>query len=103
MIAKDAKSGKQIKIEYVNKKITGNGSFGVVYQTRLIDTNEDAAIKKVLQDRRFKVNDMFLLFCAIIHFIILLESRVTNYAIIGAPQCMSIKVIFLQPSGEQGR
>lgn len=55
VVAKDAKSGKQIKLEYVNKKITGNGSFGVVYQTRLVETNEDAAIKKVLQDRRFKV------------------------------------------------
>jgi glycogen synthase kinase 3 beta len=55
VIAKDARSGKQIKLEYANKKITGNGSFGVVYQTRLVETNEEAAIKKVLQDRRFKV------------------------------------------------
>lgn len=55
VVAKDAKSGKQIQISYVNKKVTGNGSFGVVYQTRLLETNEDAAIKKVLQDRRFKV------------------------------------------------
>lgn len=55
VVAKDAKTGKQIKLEYINKKITGNGSFGVVYQTRLVETKEDAAIKKVLQDRRFKV------------------------------------------------
>lgn len=55
VLAKDATTGKQIEISYVNKKITGNGSFGVVYQTRLVDTDEDAAIKKVLQDRRFKV------------------------------------------------
>jgi serine/threonine protein kinase len=54
-MAKEAKTGKQIKLEYINKKITGNGSFGVVYQTKLMDTNQDAAIKKVLQDRRFKV------------------------------------------------
>ncbi|CAO3627983.1 kinase-like domain-containing protein [Cunninghamella echinulata] len=58
VLAKDAKSGKQIKISYINKKITGNGSFGVVYQTRLIDTDEDAAIKKVLQDRRFKNREL---------------------------------------------
>lgn len=55
VVAKDAKTGKQIKLAYTNKKITGNGSFGVVYQTKLVDTNEDAAIKKVLQDKRFKV------------------------------------------------
>lgn len=55
MMAKDAKTGNQIILEYMNKKITGNGSFGVVYQTRLVNTNEEAAIKKVLQDRRFKV------------------------------------------------
>jgi glycogen synthase kinase 3 beta len=60
VVAKDARSGKQIKLEYVNKKITGNGSFGVVYQTRLVETNEDAAIKKVLQDRRFKVKEQYL-------------------------------------------
>lgn len=57
MIAKEARTGKQFRLEYTNKKITGNGSFGVVYQTRLIETNEEAAIKKVLQDRRFKVGD----------------------------------------------
>lgn len=55
VIAKDAKTGEQVKLCYINKKITGNGSFGVVYQTQLVDTGEEAAIKKVLQDRRFKV------------------------------------------------
>ena len=35
---------------------TGNGSFGVVYQARLTETNEIVAIKKVLQDKRFKVS-----------------------------------------------
>ncbi|KAI8335380.1 kinase-like domain-containing protein [Chlamydoabsidia padenii] len=58
VLAKDATTGKQIEISYVNKKITGNGSFGVVYQTRLVDTDEDAAIKKVLQDRRFKNREL---------------------------------------------
>ena len=69
-MAKDAKTGNQIILEYMNKKITGNGSFGVVYQTRLVNTNEEAAIKKVLQDRRFKVYNnelvsfiLFLFFC----------------------------------------
>lgn len=38
----------------------GNGSFGVVYQARLIDSQEMVAIKKVLQDKRFKVMRRFL-------------------------------------------
>ncbi|KAI8888319.1 Pkinase-domain-containing protein [Backusella circina FSU 941] len=58
VMAKDAKTGNQIILEYMNKKITGNGSFGVVYQTRLVNTNEEAAIKKVLQDRRFKNREL---------------------------------------------
>ncbi|KAI8882080.1 Pkinase-domain-containing protein [Backusella circina FSU 941] len=58
VMAKEAKTGKQIKLEYINKKITGNGSFGVVYQTKIMDTNEDAAIKKVLQDRRYKNREL---------------------------------------------
>lgn len=33
----------------------GSGSFGVVYQARLLEGNESVAIKKVLQDKRFKV------------------------------------------------
>jgi len=36
--------------------VIGNGSFGVVYQAKLCDTGEMVAIKKVLQDKRFKVN-----------------------------------------------
>lgn len=36
-------------------KVIGNGSFGVVYLAKLTDSNELVAIKKVLQDKRFKV------------------------------------------------
>jgi glycogen synthase kinase 3 beta len=38
--------------------VIGNGSFGVVFQAKLLGAtkeNEDIAIKKVLQDKRFKV------------------------------------------------
>lgn len=44
------------EISYTDAKVIGNGSFGVVYQARLIATGELVAIKKVLQDRRYKVN-----------------------------------------------
>ena len=40
---------------YTQFKIVGNGSFGVVFQTKLSPSGEDAAIKRVLQDKRFKV------------------------------------------------
>ena len=47
------------EISYMDTKVIGNGSFGVVYQAKLCDTNEVVAIKKVLQDRRFKVRALF--------------------------------------------
>ena len=36
-------------------QVIGNGSFGVVYQAKLCPNNQSVAIKKVLQDKRFKV------------------------------------------------
>lgn len=44
----------------------GNGSFGVVYQARLIDSQEMVAIKKVLQDKRFKVIHTFCFLSAVL-------------------------------------
>ena len=46
------------EIGYSNNKVIGNGSFGVVYQARLVDSNELIAIKKVLQDKRFKNREL---------------------------------------------
>uniref|UniRef100_A0A8C2SHR9 [tau protein] kinase n=1 Tax=Capra hircus TaxID=9925 RepID=A0A8C2SHR9_CAPHI len=43
------------EVAYTDIKVIGSGSFGVVYQARLADTRELVAIKKVLQDKRFKV------------------------------------------------
>ena len=40
---------------YMDAKVIGNGSFGVVYQAKLCDSGKPVAIKKVLQDKRFKV------------------------------------------------
>lgn len=46
---------RQVEVQYTDTKVIGNGSFGVVYQAKLVGTNELVAIKKVLQDKRFKV------------------------------------------------
>ncbi|PWN87525.1 putative glycogen synthase kinase 3 alpha [Acaromyces ingoldii] len=81
--ASDGKSGEQRDISYTNCKVIGNGSFGVVFQARLVsggngnlvegagasqdqgaagsapkENQEDVAIKKVLQDKRFKNREL---------------------------------------------
>lgn len=58
VIASDGRTGDTKEISYSNCKIIGNGSFGVVYQAKLVGPpkdGDDIAIKKVLQDKRFKV------------------------------------------------
>jgi serine/threonine protein kinase len=50
-------------VYYISDKMCGSGSFGVVFQAVLKDSNEIVAIKKVLQDKKYKV-------CSIkLHFI----------------------------------
>lgn len=51
-------SSKKKAISYAAERVIGNGSFGVVYQASVIDTGETVAIKKVLQDRRFKNREL---------------------------------------------
>ena len=40
-------------ISYSAERIIGNGSFGVVFEAKVVETNEVVAFKKVLQDKRF--------------------------------------------------
>jgi hypothetical protein len=51
----DGKTEVETDIQYQSVKVCGNGSFGIVFQIKLIETGRDAAIKRVLQDKRFKV------------------------------------------------
>lgn len=59
--ASDGKTGEPREIAYTACKVIGNGSFGVVFQAKLVQgnlpgaTDDQIAIKKVLQDKRFKV------------------------------------------------
>lgn len=52
----DGVTGETKDLQYTQCKIVGNGSFGVVFQTKLSPSGEDAAIKRVLQDKRFKAS-----------------------------------------------
>ena len=54
----DGITGETRDLQYTQCKIVGNGSFGVVFQTKLSPSNEDAAIKRVLQDKRFKNREL---------------------------------------------
>ncbi|KAL8674610.1 MAG: hypothetical protein Q9168_000985 [Polycauliona sp. 1 TL-2023] len=54
----DGLTGETKEMQYTQCKIVGNGSFGVVFQTKLSPTGEDAAIKRVLQDKRFKNREL---------------------------------------------
>ncbi len=51
------KSSKKV-VTYDAQKIIGQGSFGAVFLTRVVETDEIVAIKKVLQDRRFKNREL---------------------------------------------
>ncbi|KAF9364789.1 regulator of ime2 [Mortierella sp. NVP85] len=57
-MANDGKSGEPFELVYNNYKMIGNGSFGVVFQAKLVPSGEDIAIKKVLQDKRFKNREL---------------------------------------------
>ncbi|KAH7353073.1 hypothetical protein KP509_19G077600 [Ceratopteris richardii] len=45
-------------ISYAPERVVGTGSFGVVFQAKCIETGETVAIKKVLQDKRYKNREM---------------------------------------------
>jgi serine/threonine protein kinase len=42
-------------VQYDGEHILGRGNFGVVFRTHLRETGEEVAIKRILQDRRYKV------------------------------------------------
>jgi Protein kinase domain len=51
-------SAPEQNISYSAERIIGNGSFGVVFEAKVVETGEVVAIKKVLQDKRFKNREL---------------------------------------------
>ncbi|XP_042457768.1 shaggy-related protein kinase gamma isoform X2 [Zingiber officinale] len=45
-------------ISYMAERVVGRGSFGVVFQAKCLETGETVAIKKVLQDKRYKNREL---------------------------------------------
>lgn len=45
-------------LTFIADKVVGNGSFGVVVRATIQETNEVVAIKKVLQDKRYKNREL---------------------------------------------
>lgn len=50
--------GGPVGATYNAERVLGSGAFGIVYQARIIETGEMVAIKKVLQDARFKNREL---------------------------------------------
>ncbi|KAL7142584.1 hypothetical protein ABFS83_08G133200 [Erythranthe nasuta] len=48
-------------VTYMAERVVGTGSFGIVFQAKCIETGETVAIKKVLQDRRYKNRELELM------------------------------------------
>ncbi|KAG9146689.1 hypothetical protein Leryth_005027 [Lithospermum erythrorhizon] len=45
-------------ISYMAERVVGTGSFGIVFQAKCLETGETMAIKKVLQDKRYKNREL---------------------------------------------
>nr|XP_034918524.1 shaggy-related protein kinase eta-like isoform X1 [Populus alba] len=48
-------------ISYMAERVVGTGSFGIVFQAKCLESGETVAIKKVLQDRRYKNRELQLM------------------------------------------
>jgi serine/threonine protein kinase len=58
---KEKETNNEQNYTYTATQIIGSGSFGVVYQANISETNEIVAIKKVFQDKRYKNRELQIL------------------------------------------
>lgn len=56
--SRKSKDKPRESISYSAARVIGNGSFGVVFQATVRETGETVAIKKVLQDKRYKNREL---------------------------------------------
>jgi glycogen synthase kinase 3 beta len=56
--AKTSTDSPVSEVRYKDVRVLGSGSFGIVTMVHLLLTDEPAAVKKVLQDRRFKNREL---------------------------------------------
>lgn len=56
--AYDARTEQPFKLTFTQQSMVGHGSFGHVYLISILPENKQAAIKTVLQDRRFKNREL---------------------------------------------
>jgi glycogen synthase kinase 3 beta len=47
-----------VTLKLNSEAVIGNGSFGVVFEAKIVETGETVAIKKVLQDKRFRNREL---------------------------------------------
>ncbi|KAH7577867.1 hypothetical protein JRO89_XS01G0309100 [Xanthoceras sorbifolium] len=50
--------GWEETISYMAERVVGTGSFGVVFQAKCLESGDSVAIKKVLQDKRYKNREL---------------------------------------------
>jgi len=55
---RESGEGGEAPFSYQAERVLGSGSFGVVYQAQIVETGETVAIKKVLQDKRYKNREL---------------------------------------------
>lgn len=51
----------EVEVSYTELREIGKGTFGIVYRARLCDTNELVAIKKTLDDPKFKNRELLMM------------------------------------------
>ncbi|KAM7472160.1 hypothetical protein LguiA_010343 [Lonicera macranthoides] len=49
---------EKLTMSYMAERVVGTGSFGVVFQAKCMETSDTVAIKKVLQDKRYKNREL---------------------------------------------
>ncbi|KAG0680707.1 regulator of ime2 [Pichia californica] len=54
----DGRTENPYKMTFSQRSMVGHGSFGYVYQISILPSNQKAAIKTVLQDKRFKNREL---------------------------------------------